>query len=152
MASTWLTSSCDLSKTLEGGWTQWPLTPDPNPVPLDYQKPWSKREDIKILFASKYFVLHKSLICDFFVYKVWKNGQQKRATCFATLLQIEFKSNVARLPATNQTSLATNQLVVAGFEVSVLSIFFTLILRHLVISQLYKTKTTWFHLITVVLL
>ena len=102
--------------------------------------------------SNRFLTLHKSLICDFFVYEVRKNGQQKRAICFATLLQIELKSNVARLPATNQTCLATNQLVVAGFEVSVLSIFFTLILRHLVISQLYKTKTTWFHLITVVLL
>ena len=37
-------------------------------------------------------------------------------------------------------------------KVSVLSIFFTLFFRHLVIAQLFKTKTTWFHLITLVLL
>ena len=61
-------------------------------------------------------LLYKSLICEFFECKVRKNGQQKRATCFLTLLQIVFKSNVARLPATNQTCLATNQLLVAGFE------------------------------------
>ena len=38
-----------------------------------------------------------------------KRGQQKRATCFAALLQNELKSDVARFTAHVQTCLATNK-------------------------------------------
>ena len=41
--------------------------------------------------------------------------QQKTAFCFETLLQDEFRSDVARLTTYVQTCLATNQ-VAAGFE------------------------------------
>ena len=44
--------------------------------------------------------------------KVRKNGQQKRASCFATLLQNELNGDVApEFYHPHQTGLATNQVV-----------------------------------------
>ena len=40
---------------------------------------------------------------EFTCLKVWKNGQQKRATCLATLLQNQLNSDVARFTADVQT-------------------------------------------------
>ena len=41
--------------------------------------------------------------------KVLLNGQQKRATCLATLLQNELNSDVVRFTTHVQTFVATNQ-------------------------------------------
>ena len=46
-----------------------------------------------------------------FISKGTKNGQQKRATCFATSLQNELNSDVPRFTALVQAFLATNQVV-----------------------------------------
>ena len=46
-----------------------------------------------------------------FCLKLQWSGQQKRATCFATLLQNELKSDVCAVFAHVQTCLATNQVV-----------------------------------------
>ena len=45
-----------------------------------------------------------------------KNRQQKRATCFAALLQNELKSDVARFTSHVQTCPVTNHLV-SGSEI-----------------------------------
>ena len=42
--------------------------------------------------------------------KLWLNGQQKRAACFATLLQNQLNSHVARFTSHKSTCLEPNQV------------------------------------------
>ena len=46
----------------------------------------------------------------FLYLEIGLNGKQKRASCSATLLLYELKSDVARFTTENQTCLATNQI------------------------------------------
>ena len=46
--------------------------------------------------------------------KIQLNGQQKRATCFVTLLQNELERDVAHFTTHVQTCLATNQVSFNG--------------------------------------
>ena len=69
--------------------------------------------------------------------KIQLNGQQKRATCFVTLLQNELESDVARFTTHVQTCLATNQVSFKGGKTG--NIAFQLVLQ-----QCGKTSSTCF--------
>ena len=55
--------------------------------------------------------------------KILLNGQQKRTTCFVTLLQNELESDVARFTTHVQTCLATNQVSLKGGKTGNISQF-----------------------------